>query len=69
MGTAVDRADLGAMLKPAEVASLFNMSPKTVGRWHAAGILVGERTAGGHRRFRAQHVFELLDFLEGVGVP
>jgi excisionase family DNA binding protein len=69
MGTAVDHADPGTMLRPAQVASLFNMSPKTVGRWHAAGILVGVRTAGGHRRFRAQDVFELLEFLEEVGEP
>ena len=69
MGTAVDRADLDAMLTPREVASLFDVTPKTIARWDEAGILAGERTPGGHRRFPAAAVYELLAFLEEVGEP
>jgi len=67
MGTAVDRVDLDDLLTPREVASLFDVTPKTIARWDEAGILAGERTAGGHRRFPAGAVYELLSFLEGVG--
>ena len=67
MGTAVDHADIDVLLTPGEVASLFDVTPKTIGRWEQAGLLVGERTRGGHRRFPAQPVYELLAFLEEVG--
>jgi len=67
MGTAVDHPDLDALLTPRQVASLFDVTPKTIARWDEAGILPGERTAGGHRRFPAGAVYELLRFLEGVG--
>lgn len=67
MGTAVDHADLVVLLTPREVAALFNVTPKTIARWDAAGILVGERTRGGHRRFPAAAVYELRAFLEEVG--
>jgi excisionase family DNA binding protein len=67
MGTDVDHADRDALLAPREVAALFGVTPKTIARWDAAGILPGERTIGGHRRFPAGAVYELLEFLEGVG--
>ena len=67
MGTAVDQPDLEALLTPREVAALFGVTPKTIARWDAAGILPGERTTGGHRRFPAAAVYDLLAFLEGVG--
>ena len=63
------RPDPHALLTPGEVAELFHVTPKTVSRWHKAGILPAQRTAGGHRRFPAQAVFELLDYLEEVGEP
>ncbi len=65
--TVLDRAESDARLTPGEVASLFDVTPKTIGRWDAAGILPAERTAGGHRRFRAIEVYELFDFLSEVG--
>ncbi len=40
------------LLKPAEVAALFRVDPKTVTRWAKAGKLSAIRTLGGHRRFR-----------------
>jgi excisionase family DNA binding protein len=73
MGT-VDRSDAAAvataepdLLRPAEVASLFDVTPKTIARWNEAGILAGHRTEGGHRRYPATAVHELHAFLEGVG--
>ena len=45
-----------ALLTPAEVASLFRVSPKTVTRWAHSGKLTAMKTLGGHRRFRAGEV-------------
>ena len=53
-----------ALLTPAEVAYLFRVDPKTVGRWAKAGKLSEVRTLGGHRRFREDEIRELLG-----GVP
>ena len=39
-----------------EVARLCRVSPATVKRWQAAGLLASERTSGGHRRFRAEEI-------------
>ena len=69
MGTALDRSDLAVLLTPRQVADLFAVTPKTISRWEEAGILAGQRTPGGHRRFPAAAVYELHAFLEGVGVP
>lgn len=56
--------DNDALLTPAEVAALFRVSPKTVTRWARAGKLTAMRTLGGHRRFRASEVRELLSRIE-----
>ena len=53
-----------ALLTPAEVAALFRVSPKTVTRWARAGKLTAMRTLGGHRRFRAAEVRDLLARVE-----
>ena len=44
------------LMTPAEVASMFRVSPKTVARWSRAGKLTALRTLGGHRRFRMEEV-------------
>lgn len=49
------------LLTPAEVAALFRVDPKTVTRWAKAGKLHAIRTLGGHRRYRAAEVEELLN--------
>jgi excisionase family DNA binding protein len=49
------------LLTPAEVASLFRVDLKTVGRWAKAGRLDSVRTPGGHRRFRESVVNDLLN--------
>ena len=57
------------LLTPREAAAVFSVTPKTVARWNDAGILAGERTRGGHRRYPTAAVYELRDFLQGVGAP
>ncbi len=56
------------LLTPAEVATLFRVSPKTVTRWARSGKLTALRTLGGHRRFRASEVRDLLERFETVTV-
>ncbi len=50
-----------ALLKPAEVAALFRVDPKTVSRWAKTGKLSAVRTLGGHRRFREAEIRALVD--------
>lgn len=49
------------MLTPAEVAALFRVDPKTVTRWAQDRKLSSIRTVGGHRRYHASEVYELLN--------
>lgn len=56
------------LLTPSEVAAMFRVSPKTVGRWAQAGKLSSMKTLGGHRRYRASEVHELLSNPEGLDV-
>ncbi len=55
----------GELLTPAEVAALFRVDPKTVTRWAVSGKLTSLRTLGGHRRYRADEVYALLDAAGG----
>ena len=52
--------DAEVLLTPAEVAALFRVDPKTVTRWAKAGKLSPVKTLGGHRRYHAHEVHELL---------
>ncbi|HSX48231.1 MAG TPA: BldC family transcriptional regulator [Candidatus Nanoarchaeia archaeon] len=54
------------LLTPAEVAKLFNVTPKTVTRWARDGKFHTIRTLGGHRRFRASEVTYLLNNTTGT---
>lgn len=51
----------GLLLRPAEVAEIFRVDPKTVTRWAVAGKIESVRSPGGHRRFPANAVVELLE--------
>ncbi|HWD46645.1 MAG TPA: BldC family transcriptional regulator [Actinomycetota bacterium] len=51
------------LLRIGEVAALFRVDSKTVGRWAKAGKLSCTRTLGGHRRFYDAEVRALLDSL------
>ena len=39
-----------------EVARICRVSDATVKRWEDAGLIISERTSGGHRRFRAEEI-------------
>ena len=52
--------DLEKMLTASEVAQLFRVSAKTVGRWGRSGALPLYRTVGGHHRYRLADVFAFL---------
>jgi excisionase family DNA binding protein len=49
------------LLRPGEVARLFRVKVKTVVSWANEGKLQTVRTVGGHRRFFADEVRELLE--------
>jgi excisionase family DNA binding protein len=51
---------LERMLTASEVAQLFRVSAKTVGRWGRSGALPLYRTVGGHHRYRLADVFAFL---------
>jgi excisionase family DNA binding protein len=65
MTVASPRRHADALLTPGEVAELFRVDPKTVTRWAQAGKLTSIRTLGGHRRFLAVEVHELMDDTRG----
>ena len=44
-----------------EVAKMFSVDPKTVGRWSKIGKFTDYRTPGGHRRY---DMAEVLAFLQ-----
>ena len=46
-------------LRSAEVAAIFQVSPKTVARWAQHGLLPYQRTLGGHRRYPADAIHQL----------
>lgn len=49
-------------LTPNEVAEIFRVDPKTIGRWADRGQLRYIRTPGGHRRFKESEIKALLKF-------
>lgn len=55
-----EEREVGRLLTPAEVASLFRVDPKTVTRWAKAGRISSIRTLGGHRRYWEAEVMALL---------
>lgn len=52
---------MGKLLSTQEVAVLTGVTPSTVKRWADQRLLVSERTAGGHRRFRRESLDQLLN--------
>ncbi|GHH67125.1 hypothetical protein GCM10017673_13780 [Streptosporangium violaceochromogenes] len=57
------------LLTPAEVAAVFRVDTKTVGRWARAGRLTSVHTLGGHRRYREAEVRALLHNGESTTRP
>ncbi len=56
----IQATDPETLLKPAEVAAMFRVDPKTITRWARAGQLTAVHTLGGHRRYRYSEVSRLL---------
>jgi excisionase family DNA binding protein len=50
---------VASFLRSAEVAAIFQVSPKTVSRWAQVGLLPYQRTLGGHRRYPADAIHQL----------
>jgi excisionase family DNA binding protein len=55
--------DLPRYLRTAEVAAILHVSPKTVSRWAKEGKLPFLKTLGGHRRYPAAEIRQLIDEL------
>ena len=51
-------------LHTAEVADLLHVSPKTVSRWAKEGKLPFLKTLGGHRRYPAAEIRQLVEELQ-----
>ena len=49
-----------ALLTRSEVARILGVSPTTVTRWARAGKISAIKTLGGHRRFKASEIEQLL---------
>jgi excisionase family DNA binding protein len=66
-----DVADVAGdkLLTPHEVAVLFGVGPKTLGRWARQGRIAAQWTLGGHRRFAAAEVARCLTEIGAGGQP
>ena len=63
----MSEANESAYLMPKEVAELLHVSPQTVARWAMQQKLPYMRTLGGHRRFPAEQIAQLVERLEAAG--
>lgn len=50
----------GQLLRTSDVAALFQVSERTVSEWARQGRIPSVRTPGGHRRYPADQIHELL---------
>ena len=53
------------LLLPSEVAARLGVSPKTVTRWAAMGLIPCIVTLGGHHRFRPEDVEAIARRMQG----
>jgi excisionase family DNA binding protein len=51
----------GTMLRTSDVALLFEVSERTVSEWARRGQIPSVRTPGGHRRYPAEGIKNLLE--------
>lgn len=56
------------MLRPSQVAMVFQVSRRTVSDWARTGKLAWVMTPGGHRRFPASAVCALVESMQVVGM-
>ena len=59
-GSNVPEALEGQLLRTADVATLFQVSERTVSEWAKRGQIPSVRTPGGHRRYPADGIRMLL---------
>src|SRR5262245_13968331 len=59
-GSDVPEALEGQLLRTADVATLFQVSERTVSEWAKRGQIPSVRTPGGHRRYPADGIRTLL---------
>ena len=59
-GSEVPEALEGQLLRTADVATLFQVSERTVSEWAKRGQIPSVRTPGGHRRYPAEGIRALL---------
>ena len=57
------------LLRPSQVAALFNVDPKTVSNWADSGMLTVVWTLGGHRRYLETEVLALRREVARVPSP
>jgi len=48
------------MLSPGEAARMLGVATRTIADWDRRGLIHSVRTAGGHRRYLAREIYELL---------
>lgn len=68
-GERVPDAVDGQLLRTADVAALFQVSERTVSEWARRGRIPSVRTPGGHRRYPANAIRELLVASHGGEAP
>jgi excisionase family DNA binding protein len=68
-GPEVPTALGGQLLRTADVAALFQVSERTVSEWARRGRIPSVRTPGGHRRYPADQIRQLLEDAEEGGPP
>jgi excisionase family DNA binding protein len=54
----------GHLLRTSDVATLFQVSERTVSDWARRGRIPSVRTPGGHRRYPAKEIQKLLEAAE-----
>ena len=59
-GSDVPEALEGQLLRTSDVATLFQVSERTVSEWAKRGQIPSVRTPGGHRRYPAEGIRNLL---------
>jgi excisionase family DNA binding protein len=59
-GSEVPQVLEGQLLRTADVATLFQVSERTVSEWAKRGQIPSVRTPGGHRRYPAEGIRMLL---------
>lgn len=51
MSTIAEQNPADRLIPPRDAAALFGVSPRSLRRWHALGLIGAKRTMGGQRRY------------------